>query len=519
MLTQAMYHARELAMTRMEEEADQLGADGVVGVRLTIGRYDWGADLAEFIAVGTAVKHREGELHRAPDGRPFTSDLSGQDFSTLLRAGYRPVGLVMGNCVYHVAHQSMRQSWRQIGRNLEMTELHPGALRGARARDGADAGRGRAAAGRWPGRRAVQRASHGWGSHVIEFFAIATAVIPTQADHIIEKPALVLPLTGCRRPAGQQACAFWRARARAIVASAWTTSRSSRRSTRTRGPRRFQPVSRAGARPPARVDLRGRPGRDRDARLIAFRLRGYGAENVPDGPLILAPNHASFMDHFFCAACIRRHVQFMAKSQLFGKGSDELGVQPRRRIPGAARPPRRGGVHHRLQDPRARRRRRHVRRGRALTHRRGRHRSAAGDRPAGARVRCARSCRSGSSAPTRCATGSAASSRRCSSSTATPIAYERVESSTREQQQQIVADEILRRIRELHDGARRRPAVDARPGSGSGRRATLMRLHEQRPAPRLDPLEIGAAALAGTRTAASRGSRCSRSSAASDRAL
>ena len=33
-------------------------------------------DLAEFIAVGTAVKHREGELHRAPNGRPFTSDMS-----------------------------------------------------------------------------------------------------------------------------------------------------------------------------------------------------------------------------------------------------------------------------------------------------------------------------------------------------------------------------------------------------------------------------------------------------------
>src|SRR5579884_2153424 len=29
-LTQAMYHARELAMTRMEEEADALGADGIV---------------------------------------------------------------------------------------------------------------------------------------------------------------------------------------------------------------------------------------------------------------------------------------------------------------------------------------------------------------------------------------------------------------------------------------------------------------------------------------------------------
>ena len=55
-LTQAMYHARELAMTRMEEEADQLGADGIVGVRLEVGRYEWGADLAEFIAVGTAVQ-------------------------------------------------------------------------------------------------------------------------------------------------------------------------------------------------------------------------------------------------------------------------------------------------------------------------------------------------------------------------------------------------------------------------------------------------------------------------------
>jgi len=118
-LTQAMYHARELAMTRMEEEADALGADGVVGVRLDIGRYDWGADLAEFIAVGTAVKHSGGELHRAPNGRPFTSDMTGQDFATLLRAGYRPAGLVMGNCVYHVARQGMLQSLRQIGRKVE----------------------------------------------------------------------------------------------------------------------------------------------------------------------------------------------------------------------------------------------------------------------------------------------------------------------------------------------------------------------------------------------------------------
>ncbi len=54
--------------------------------------------------------------------------------------------------------------------------------------------------------------------------------------------------------------------------------------------------------------------------LISFRARGFGSESVPNGPLILAPNHASFMDHFFTGAFIRRRVQFMGKSQLFGSG-------------------------------------------------------------------------------------------------------------------------------------------------------------------------------------------------------
>jgi 1-acyl-sn-glycerol-3-phosphate acyltransferase len=54
--------------------------------------------------------------------------------------------------------------------------------------------------------------------------------------------------------------------------------------------------------------------------LITFRARGYGSENVPGGPVILAPNHGSFMDHFFAGAFIRRHVQFMAMSQMFGRG-------------------------------------------------------------------------------------------------------------------------------------------------------------------------------------------------------
>jgi uncharacterized protein YbjQ (UPF0145 family) len=193
-LTQAMYHARELAMTRMEEEADQLGADGVVGVRLDIGRYEWGADLAEFIAVGTAVRHSAGALHRAPNGRPFTSDLSGQQFSTLLRAGYRPVGLVMGNCVYHVAHQSMRAAWKQIGRNQEMPNFTQ-ALYEARelATERMQVEAEELKAGGIVGARILQ-GTHGWGSHVIEFFAIGTAVVAN--EHEITGPQLVLPVTG-----------------------------------------------------------------------------------------------------------------------------------------------------------------------------------------------------------------------------------------------------------------------------------------------------------------------------------
>ncbi|MHB1571495.1 MAG: lysophospholipid acyltransferase family protein [Solirubrobacteraceae bacterium] len=70
--------------------------------------------------------------------------------------------------------------------------------------------------------------------------------------------------------------------------------------------------------------------------LIAFRARGIGSANVPAGPVILAPNHASFMDHFFTGAFVRRRIQFMAKSQLFASGPPQYifshgGVFPVRR--------------------------------------------------------------------------------------------------------------------------------------------------------------------------------------------
>ena len=150
-LCQAMYEARELAMTRMEEEADQLGADGIVGVRLDIGRYEWGQHLAEFIAIGTAVKHHDGEMHRAPNGRPFTSDLSGQDFTQAL---------------YDARELAMERMQK------EGEELQAEGIVGVQ----------------------LQERSHGWGSHVIEFFAVGTAIVPSEAARSLPEPITTISL-------------------------------------------------------------------------------------------------------------------------------------------------------------------------------------------------------------------------------------------------------------------------------------------------------------------------------------
>jgi uncharacterized protein YbjQ (UPF0145 family) len=194
-LSQAMYHARELAMARMEAEADALGADGIVGVRLEIEFKEFGNDLAEFIAVGTAVVAQEAGTWRNDEGKPFTSDLSGQDFWTLVQSGYAPLGMVMGSCVYHIAHQRSWTALGNVGRNVEIpqyTEALYDARELAMSRMQAEAEQLHA-----EGIVGVQLLSlaHRWGGHTTEFFAIGTAVRPLRADHTIATPQLVLPLT------------------------------------------------------------------------------------------------------------------------------------------------------------------------------------------------------------------------------------------------------------------------------------------------------------------------------------
>ncbi len=176
-LTQAMYHARELAIGRMEEEADVLGADGIVGVRLNVTAYDWAEAALEFTAVGTAVKAPEGESHRTIHGKPFTSDFSMQDFYKCYRAGYIPQELVLGNCVYHVAHQNFAQQMRTMGTNVELTNYTEAIydareLAMSRMQAEAEAHDAEGIIG-----MTISERSWNWQPHVIEFLVIGTSIV------------------------------------------------------------------------------------------------------------------------------------------------------------------------------------------------------------------------------------------------------------------------------------------------------------------------------------------------------
>ncbi len=194
-LTMAMYNARELAMSRMRSEAQQLNADGIVGVRLLIQDYVWGEDVLEFMATGTAIRALPGlGGNRAPDGGPFTSDLSAQDFYRLLATGATPVAFVLGTCVYHVAHQSLMQMLRQTGQNAEMPLFTQGVYEARELAlirmqtEAAQVGATGIVGVNW----SVN--SYVWGEHATEFFATGTAIRRRPDGQKLPAPTFTLGL-------------------------------------------------------------------------------------------------------------------------------------------------------------------------------------------------------------------------------------------------------------------------------------------------------------------------------------
>ena len=181
--------------------------------------------------------------------------------------------------------------------------------------------------------------------------------------------------------------------------------------------------------------------------LFVFRARCIDSDKIPvEGPVIVAPNHFSFLDHFFVAVYMRRKVHFMAKSQLFKRPMQFIythgGVFPVRRGHRDAK-----SFETAHDDPRPRRPDRHVRRGRPLAHGRAR-RGEAGRRPAGARDRRA-------VVPTAIVgTERARNWKRLQFPKVTiqygdPIRFEQVEEPTREQSQ-AASDVVFAEIKTLH---------------------------------------------------------------------
>jgi uncharacterized protein YbjQ (UPF0145 family) len=209
-LSNAHQHAAQLALGRLEQEAALLKAHGVIGVRFTQRSYEWGSNLLEYTAIGTAVR-----LPNTPLGsRPFLSDLSGQEFWTLLQTGYYPTGVVTGYCSYYVSlgsrmTQQLRGWWGTGGNNQEVipfsqaiyTSRHLAVTRAA-SMAGSQRALGIVGMHIDNNRQIIEyeteRPSAKYLDLFVHFSAVGTAITAVKKDHIIPPPKPTLAFTDLR---------------------------------------------------------------------------------------------------------------------------------------------------------------------------------------------------------------------------------------------------------------------------------------------------------------------------------
>jgi uncharacterized protein YbjQ (UPF0145 family) len=120
-LGQAWRTARRRALDRLSEEALQVNADVVVGVRLHRSDHDLGQGTIEYVVTGTAVRLPGSTATNLP----VLTDLSVQDYWRLHAAGQEPVGLLATTAVmFASAAVDVRlRRLRTRRRNQELEEL------------------------------------------------------------------------------------------------------------------------------------------------------------------------------------------------------------------------------------------------------------------------------------------------------------------------------------------------------------------------------------------------------------
>ena len=115
-LSKAYDTATDLAVSRMAQEARLVGAHGVVGVRLSVVRHEWADKTVEVQVIGTAVQGPG-----AAPASPWMSDLSGQEWWALHRAGYEPAALVWGHCTWFILTTQQDEWIERSYANQELT--------------------------------------------------------------------------------------------------------------------------------------------------------------------------------------------------------------------------------------------------------------------------------------------------------------------------------------------------------------------------------------------------------------
>jgi uncharacterized protein YbjQ (UPF0145 family) len=130
-LSGAWNEARDRAFRRMAIEADELGADAVVGVRISKGEREFTEGALECVVVGTAIRVGKpvggGGSSRRGRGQAVLTELSVADYAKLRRAGIETLGVVAWTSIFFV------QSWRSgtVGalgmmRNQELSDYTQG---------------------------------------------------------------------------------------------------------------------------------------------------------------------------------------------------------------------------------------------------------------------------------------------------------------------------------------------------------------------------------------------------------
>jgi uncharacterized protein YbjQ (UPF0145 family) len=196
--TFGLHQARLGALARIRAAAHEEGADGVLGVSFGLPGIPKDGDEIRLTATGTVVRARSDTDALRPRSHrghsPFISSMNGRDFALLARAGYLPLGLVMGVCVFHVGRRHVTQVMKDLPRNTELKVITDALYQSrelamSRMQDEATALHALGIVG-----VQVSENTHAWGSRVIEFMAIGTAVEMAAPTHRSLGPTVTVSL-------------------------------------------------------------------------------------------------------------------------------------------------------------------------------------------------------------------------------------------------------------------------------------------------------------------------------------